>query len=194
MCWTCPLTINHLKYKTTRTFCKREPLTDKYRRQKLTVISIFFFINDVSPAMPWRYYTRLFLKPEEPHTSKQRESETKLPWNSRIQFGVPRWPNQRNINRTEKCNPAWATTFITWISGSHSGVLTTGNTLKWLAGSDGPTSLTLQTQNIKFIRNFQKTLNMENLSQNETENQAIKKRANIRNNTENQKGQGKKIS
>ena len=35
---------------------------------------------------------------------------------------------------------------------------------------------------------------MENLSQNETENQAIKKRANIRNNTENQKGQGKKIS
>lgn len=104
MCWTSPLTVNHLKYKTTRLFEKQSLWLTSIRRQKLPVISIFFCINDVSPAMPQRYYTRLFLKPEEPHTSKQRESGTKL--SSRIQFGVPRWPNQRNINRTEKCNPA----------------------------------------------------------------------------------------
>lgn len=37
-------------------------------------------------------------------------------------------------------------------------------------------------------------LNMEHLTQNGTENQAIKKRAKIRNNTENQKGQEKNTS
>lgn len=34
MCWTCPLTVNHLKYKTTRTFWKREPLTSSRRLKK----------------------------------------------------------------------------------------------------------------------------------------------------------------
>lgn len=45
----------------------------------------------------------------------------------------------------------------------------------WLSRSDDvPTSLTPRAQDIKFTRNLQKTLNMEHLTQTETENQAIK--------------------
>lgn len=117
MYWTCPLTGNHLKCKTTKTFWKREPLTENYQRQKNASNTPCFFavhnirtqqhLKDTSPTM-------IFLKPQEPHTSKKRQSRTKLP-SFGIQFRVLRWRTQWNINITEKCSPAQATTLAEFL-------------------------------------------------------------------------------
>lgn len=108
--WTCPLAINHLKYKTTKTFWKREPLTDNYQKTKLPVISIAFLLFTASGPSNVSKIAALQCSCSSHSTqaSKQRQSRAKPP-SSGIQFGVLRGPNQRNINVTEKCRPAWAT-------------------------------------------------------------------------------------
>lgn len=61
---------------------------------------------------------------------------------------------------------------------------------KWVSRAGDPTPLTRWTQDVTFIGNLQKVLNMEHLTQNETENQGIKNIAKTKD-TENQKGQKK---
>lgn len=80
MFWTCPLTVNHLKCKTTKTFWKRDPLTENYQKTKkkknASSFPCFFVahsmktqrqrhLKDTSPTM-------LFLKPQELHIGKKR--------------------------------------------------------------------------------------------------------------------------
>lgn len=183
-------TIYHLKYKTTKTFWKREPLANNYQKtKKASNFHCSFAVHNVR--------IQQHLKDTSPYnalaqatwaTYKQRQPSTKPP-SFGIQFGVLMWPNQRSINITEKCSPAYATTltelleFLSLILACQLLAVYSS----WLSRSDVPNSLTLWAQDIKFTRNLQKVLNMEHLTQNETEKPS--NQVKIKNNTENQKGQ-----
>lgn len=168
--WTCPSTVDPLPQKTTRTISKREPWADNYQKTKNAHISIVFLYECI----------RAWQRPEDTipaqsssssprsHTQASKSSVgPSTPWDA---VWSSRWQSQRDINRTEKCKH---TRCVTWISESPSGMLATGN-----VPNESP-GLMFQLTSLCGPRmlNLQKVLNMEDLTQRESENQVIKNRA-----------------
>lgn len=195
MFYTCLSAVDHLTLSKHQNHLKKEsPWLTTIRRPKpqfFLLLSFFFFINDVRAqqcpkdsalckALPQatRKHTHASKSNARPHHPPGWELEGD--GTRRTQTG------QKNAASFERPHSLCHLNFgVLFWHGNH------WRDSKQLSRADVPTSLMLCTQDIKFTRNLQETLNMEHLTQNETENQAIKNRAKIENNTEKQKGQKK---
>lgn len=128
MFWTCLLTVNHLKYKTNRTFWKRELSLTTIGRQKMSVISIAFLLFRKSRCSnaPKILSLHIALPQARGATYKQAKTvqdQTTIFWNSVWSSKMTK-PEEHKHNRKMLSS---LSNRVTWISESHSGMLTTRN-------------------------------------------------------------------
>lgn len=171
-------------------FQKESPWLTTSRRQETTVLSVAFGINDirVQPCPKDIIPAHSSSPSRRSHTQASKGGAG--PWHPglSLEFEVTEpegYKQNRKMPARSPCRLNFRVSFWHVTYWKYS---------KWVSRAGVPTPLTLWTQDVTFTRNLQKLLNMEHLTQNETENQGIKNRAKTKN-TENQKGQEKtKIS